>query len=251
MRLFMVFALVFMASPSWAQDDLHAPWDIILEGYLVPGADGVNRFDYDGLRADSEAREQLGAYIRTLESTPVSTLEPDAQFAFWANLYNALTIRLIVDEAPERSIRQIRPHLFSIGPWGMEITTVEGRSMSLDDIEHGVMRPQFEAALVHYAVNCASIGCPNLMERAWRAETLEVDLETAARAYVNHPRGVTVTQRGLVVSRIYRWYREDFGASEDGMIAHLLDFAGPELAAQIRANPRIAGHEYDWSLNRP
>jgi hypothetical protein len=133
----------------------------------------------------------------------------------------------------------------------VERVTVEGEALSLDDIEHGVMRPRFDAAMVHYAVNCASIGCPNLKATAWRAEGLQADLEAAARAYINHPRGVTVTQDGIVVSRIYRWFREDFGDSEDGVIAHLLTFADPQLAAQIEARPTIAGHAYDWSLNRP
>ena len=133
----------------------------------------------------------------------------------------------------------------------MDRVTVEGEDLSLDDIEHDIMRPAFEAAMVHYAVNCASIGCPNLKPTAWRAEGLDEELETAARNYVNHPRGVTVTPDGLVVSRIYRWFRVDFGGSEAGVIDHLLRFAGPDLAAQIEANPDIAGHAYDWALNRP
>jgi hypothetical protein len=94
--------------------------------------------------------------------------------------------------------------------------TVEGEALSLDNIEHDIMRPRYQAALVHYAVNCASIGCPNLKATAWRAETLAADLDAGARAYINHPRGVTVTEDGVIVSRIYRWFREDFGDSEAG-----------------------------------
>ncbi|XBQ15932.1 MAG: DUF547 domain-containing protein [Oceanicaulis sp.] len=244
-----LFAVALVASPAAAQD-LHAPWDAILAEHLVESPDGVNRFDYDALRSDAEDRAALEAYIGVLEAARPSEMRADEAFAYWANLYNAVTVKLIVDEAPERSIRQIRPHLFAIGPWGVERVTVEGEALSLDDIEHEIMRPSFEAAMVHYAVNCASIGCPNLKPTAWRAETLDADLDAAARAYVNHPRGVTPVENGVEVSRIYRWFRKDFGDSEEGVIAHLLRFAEPELAAHIRAHPDIRGHGYDWSLNK-
>lgn len=231
-------------------DDPHQAWDALLSTYLVQSEDGINRFDYDGLRSNVEDRASLTAYIEVLEAVPVSALERADQFAFWANLYNAATVRLIVDEAPENSIRQIRPRPWSIGPWGVDRVEVEGRALSLDDIEHGVMREQFEASLVHYAVNCASIGCPNLKPDAWRGDTLQTDLEAAAHAYINHPRGVRVTEDGLEVSRIYDWFKEDFGGDEAGVIAHILTYADPDLAAQIRTNPSIVSYGYDWSLNQ-
>jgi hypothetical protein len=250
--LFVSFVMtVFAPSAIASDDDLHAVWDRLLAAYVIEGSDGVDRVDYDRLRGHTADRAALDDYIASLEAQPVSTLTPDEQFALWANLYNAVTVRLIVEENPSRSIMQIRPSLFSIGPWGAERVTVEGRALSLDDIEHAIMRPQFEAALVHYAVNCASIGCPDIRTRAWRAHTLAEDLDAAARAYVNHPRGVTITDRGLVISRIYKWYQEDFGGDDAGVIAHLLAYAEPELAQAIRSNPRIVRHAYDWALNRP
>ncbi len=252
MRLLAILAALLLAMPAVAQEhDLHAPWDGILGKYLSEHPDGVNRFDYAALRNASADRAVLEDYIVTLELAAPSQMGEDEAFAYWANLYNAVTVRLIVQEAPDNSIREIRPRLWSIGPWGVDRVTVEGEDLSLDDIEHDIMRPGFEAAMVHYAVNCASIGCPNLKPTAWRAEGLEADLEAAARAYVNSPRGVAVTEDGLVVSRIYRWFREDFGDSEHGVVEHLLRFAEPELAAAIEANPNIAGHAYDWALNRP
>ncbi len=247
-----LIALAAMVAPSaHATDDLHDAWDQLLGRYVIEGSDGVDRVDYDRLRGQADDRAALDDYIAALEAQPVSTLARGEQFVLWANLYNAVTVRLIVEENPSRSIMQIRPGLFSIGPWSEARVRVEGRDLSLDEIEHGVMRPQFEAALVHYAVNCASIGCPDIGTRAWRADTLDDDLDAAARAYVNHPRGVTVTDRGLVISRIYKWYEEDFGGDDAGVIAHLLAYAQPELAQAIRANPRIARHAYDWALNRP
>ncbi len=252
MRSFVAALVVFVAAPSLAlAEDIHSPWDGLLARYLSDDPDGVARFDYDALRASTEDSAALDAYIAALEAAEPSAMGDDDAFAYWANLYNAVTVRLIVEEAPERSIRQIRPRPWSIGPWGVNRVTVESEDLSLDNIEHDIMRRRFEAALVHYAVNCASIGCPNLKATAWRAETLHQDLDAGARAYINHPRGVTVTERGLEVSRIYRWFRADFGDSEDGVIAHILQYAEPELAAAIQANPNISGHEYDWALNQP
>jgi hypothetical protein len=246
-RLLAVMVCLALSGAARA-DPLHDPWDALLAEH-VSHADGLDRVAYDRWRGDDDARGRLDAYIASLEAARPSGMEPDAAFAYWANLYNALTVRLILDEAPSRSIRQIRPSLFSIGPWGMALTEVEGETLSLDDIEHAIMRPRFEAAMVHYAVNCASVGCPDIRDRAWRAETLRADLDAAARAYVNSPRGVRATERGLVVSRIYRWYREDFGGDEAGVIAHLRRFAGPELTRAIDTDPRIAGYAYDWDLN--
>lgn len=250
MGVWCVVLSLVLAPLAQAQPDLHQPWDETLSAYLVESEDGINRFDYAGLRHNDADRAVLNAYIQRLEAVPVSTLEPADQFAFWANLYNAVTVRLIVDEAPESSIRQIRPRPWSIGPWGVDRVEVEGRALSLDDIEHGILREQFEAPLVHYAVNCASIGCPNLKPTAWRGDTLQADLEAGARAYINHPRGVAIAANGLEVSRIYDWFKQDFGGDEAGVIAHLLTYADADLAAQIRANPQIVSYEYDWSLNQ-
>jgi hypothetical protein len=250
MRLLAAILALLLPAPALAED-LHTPWDGLLSRYLSDHPDGVSRFDYDALRASEADSAALNAYIQALEAAQPSTMGEDEAFAYWANLYNAVTVRLIVEEAPERSIREIRPRPWSIGPWGVDRVTVEGEALSLDNIEHDIMRPRYQAALVHYAVNCASIGCPNLKSTAWRGENLKAELDIMARAYVNHPRGVTATERGVTVSRIYRWFREDFGGTEAGVIAHLLEYAEPELAAAIEADPNIAGHAYDWALNQP
>ena len=102
---------------------------------------------------------------------------------------------------------------------------------------------------MHYSINCASFSCPNLQPRAWEAATLDTDLDAAAREYINSPRGVAVTSRGLVVSSIYDWFEADFGGSRQAVIDHLLKYADDDLAAKIRANPKIRRYQYDWSLN--
>jgi Protein of unknown function, DUF547 len=235
------------ARPAVAAD--HTAWDGLLSRYVRESADGVNRVNYAGWKASAADRAALAAYIRALEAERPSALPRAEAFAYWANLYNAVTVNVILARYPVASIRDIRSEGGGlkgfIGPWQTKLVTVEDRRLSLDDIEQGIMRPTFRDPRVHYAVNCASIGCPNLPRRAFRGDTLEADLDAAARAYINHPRGVRVTPQGLRLSSIYKWYAADFG----DLKTHLERYVTPARAAEIRASARIAGYGYDWSLN--
>ena len=232
------------------REEPNTDWSSILSRYVHANPDGVNRFDYGALRANLDDVELLNGYIETLAGSKLSALPRDEKFAAYANLYNALTIRLVVENYPIDSITKIRPSLFAVGPWKKDLVTVEGKDLSLDDIEHDILRKEFDDPRVHYAINCASMGCPNLQPEAWTADTLDAGLEAAARDYINHPRGVTIRSDGrLQISTIYRWFKEDFGGNEEGVIAHLLKFADDGLTMKIKANPDIADHKYDWSLN--
>lgn len=230
-----------------AQDaDFHTPWTEILQAYVVEGEDGLNRFDYGGLKENAADNAKLTAYIEGFADLDMDALSEDEQFAAYANAYNALTIDHMIGRYPVKSIRSG----YIVGPWKRVKMTIDGEELSLDAIEHDVLREEWDEPRVHYAVNCASIGCPNLQAKAWLAETLDADLDAAARDFVNHPRGVTIRKRGgLQVSEIYKWFREDFGGSEQGVIEHLLQYAEPELAIQIRANADIKKHDYDWGVN--
>jgi hypothetical protein len=224
-------------------------WAGLLVTHVRPSGDGISRVSYAAWKASAADLSALDGVVRQLASTRVSALPRPEQFALWVNLYNAVTLQVVLERYPVASIRDIRPNPVSIGPWGSKRVAVEGRELSLDDIEHRILRRQWREPRVHYAVNCASIGCPNLMPRPWVAATLDADLDAAARAYVNHPRGVRVVGEGRVrVSSIYRWFREDFGNSDAGILEHLRQHAAPALAQRL-AGARIAGHDYDWSLN--
>lgn len=226
----------------------HDPLDSFLARYVVT-RNGMNLVDYGAVTpADRDALEN---YIETLEGTNVDLLTRDQQFAFWVNLYNAATVRLILNHYPVDSIRDIdiSPGFFSDGPWQAKILRVSGEKLSLDDIEHRILRPIWKDPRIHYAVNCASIGCPELARQAYRAYALEAMLNSAARAFVNHPRGVRVDRGDLFVSRIYKWYAEDFGNSDSDMIAHIRAYANPALSAQLSMMTRIRKYHYDWTLN--
>ncbi|MEM6676395.1 MAG: DUF547 domain-containing protein [Pseudomonadota bacterium] len=229
-----------------AGDPDHGAWGAFLGRHLRTGtASGVALLDYAGARAD---RSALQGYIKAMQAVTPSALSPDAAMAYWINVYNAVTIDLVVEAYPVDSIREVRGGLFNTGPWGDEIFRVDGHDLSLDDIEHGILRPVWRDARIHYAVNCASIGCPDLASKPYTSGALEQMLEAGARRYVNHPRGATGTPDGLVVSSIYDWFEEDF-EDEQGVIRHLAAYATGETAAAVAAATEIEDYRYDWALN--
>ncbi|MGB0920055.1 MAG: DUF547 domain-containing protein [Alphaproteobacteria bacterium] len=233
-------------TPAWAID--HTPWDKLLQTYVTPHEDGVNRFDYAAVTtADRAALDQYIAYLAA--QTPSQKTDVETH-SFYINLYNALTVQVILDNWPVSSIREIRNGFFSIGPWAKPRVMVEGEELSLDNIEHDILRPAMNDPRVHYAVNCASWGCPNLASRAYTPEWLDEMLDEAARTFINHKRGVRVDKYGRVhTSSIFKWYIEDFGNSDKGVIAHAQQYAAPELAKALAGKTKIDKHSYDWTIN--
>lgn len=232
----------------------HGLWDGLLQAYLFTGdPSGVHLFDYSGV--DAPARESLDGYLRQLQQVEVSQLHRDEQMAYWINLYNALTIQVILDHWPVSSIRDINlggGGLLGRGPWDAPLVAIEGTEVSLNDIEHRILRPIWEDPRIHYAVNCGSIGCPNLQSKAFTRENLEELLEAGARAYVNHPRGVQRSDNTLYLSSIFDWFSEDFGADRGEVLEHIRGHADSETAESLV--PFLDGkgrvrYRYDWSIN--
>ncbi len=227
----------------------HSAFDTLLAKFARGSRDGVVRVDYASWKRSAAAQASLGRYIGALAAADPLSLSRDEQFAFWANLYNALTLEVVLGAYPVATIRQIKPTFLALGPWKKNVVRVRGVDLSLDAIEQDILRKGWRDPRVHYAVNCASISCPNLPLRAWRGLGLSPALDAAARAYVNHPRGVRFEGSALVVSSIYKWYAADFGGSDAAIIRHLAAFAAEPLRTRLLATQRIARDTYDWSLN--
>jgi hypothetical protein len=227
----------------------HGAFDVLLAKFARSSRDGVVRVDYAGWKRSSGDISKLRRYIDDLAAQDPLGLSRAEQFAFWANLYNALTLQVVLDAYPVASIREVRPTLLALGPWKKSIVRVAGIDLSLDAIEQEILRKGWRDPRVHYAVNCASISCPNLPLQAWRGAGLSTALNAAARAYVSHPRGASFEGNALVVSSIYRWYAADFGGADPGIIAHLAGYAADGLRARLQATRRISRDQYDWSLN--
>jgi hypothetical protein len=227
----------------------HGIWDRLLKKFVAPGRNGLTLFRYGA--ANLTDRQNLDGYVAALTALPISTYRRAEQKAYWINLYNALTVKVVLDHYPVKSIRDIdiSPGLFSDGPWGKKLVTIEGEPISLNDIEHRILRPIWRDNRIHYAVNCASIGCPNLQPLAYRASSMEAMLESAARAYINSPHGVAIRNDAITVSKIYDWFIADFGDEEKSVLAHLAKYAAPGLRKHLLTIGKIDDVAYDWRLN--
>ena len=228
----------------------HSQWQAILDRYLDDQhPSGINRFNYT--EVSSADQRSLNTYVTFLQSYEPRQFNALEQAAYWINLYNAATVLLIVGEDSSLgSIRELRSGLFSAGPWRRKFLNVSGQELSLDDVEHGILRPIWKDNRIHYALNCASLSCPNLQKTVFTAENLEALLELAAIEYINHPRGVRIKDGTLFISSIYDWYRDDFGKEFADLMAHLVKYSEPEMAVNIQKF-RKAKYSYDWALNKP
>ncbi len=227
----------------------HGRWQRFIANYLVSDEDGVNRLHYG--RVSAASRRELEVYLETLAAIPISEFRRTEQLAYWINLYNALAVEVVLGRYPVASILEIdiSPGWFSNGPWQKKLITVEGQELSLDDIEHRIVRPIWRDPRIHYVVSCASTGCPNLRRDAYTGATIEDELTEAAKDYVNNWRAVMFEGGEFYVSSIYKWYREDFGGTNASVIEHLGTYAKPALADLLSRVRDIEGHFYDWTLN--
>lgn len=224
----------------------HTPWSALLARYLVAGE--VNLFRYrDVSPAD---RQALKAYLRKLAGTVVEALGRAEQLAYWVNLYNSLTVDLVLDHYPVASIQDIAisPGLLSFGPWDKAIIEIEGEPVTLNDIEHRILRPIWQDARLHYVLNCASRGCPSLPPVAIAADNAGTFLEQGAVSFVNG-HGTKVQDGKLAVSSLYSWFIEDFGGDQAGVLTHLRRYAREPLLGQLAGRTRIDDDYYDWRLN--
>ncbi len=219
----------------------HQVWTTFLERRLAADDNGINRIDYGG--ATATERRLLQSYIEMLETIDVTALPRNEQLAFWINLYNAATVKLILDHYPTDSIRDIS------APWKTPVATVNGVELTLNDIEHGIIRPVFKDPRIHYGVNCAALGCPNLRGEAYEGASVYTALDEQARKFINHPRGVRIDDDKLIVSKIFGWFREDFGDTEENILDHIRQFADAPLLRVLEGRTDIDRYKYDWTLN--
>lgn len=242
-------------------DHDYATYAAVLRAHVV-----LPRVDYRDLKAN---RGRLDGVVAEFDS-PAARGEPgwsrDQRLAFWINVYNAFTLRAIVDRYPIQSARftlQPRNSIRQIdGVWTKLKWRAAGRTVTLDDIEHRIVRPEFQEARIHFAVNCASIGCPPLAAEPYRARTLDGQLDAAARTYLASPEGLRVDGDTLRVSSIFKWYGGDFvaqyaalvpgtrDATERAVLGAIVKHAPAAAAKAARAGTaRLRYLDYDWSLN--
>jgi hypothetical protein len=227
----------------------HDTWQQFLTKHVFLNAEGIHLIDYAELK--QEDIQQLNNYITYLSTINISKYNRKEQLAFWLNLYNALTVKLLATHYPVPTILEINisPGLFSIGPWGAKLVTINNQPLSLDDIHNRIIRPIWNDARTHYALNNGSIGAPNLHTIAFTGATLEAQLNQGAYMYINSLRGAQVIEGRLVLSKLYDWFEEDFGGSKALVLTHLLLFAKEPLKSQLKHTNTIDSYSYNWHVN--
>ena len=235
----------------------HTDWQIILDKYVRFSAKlQMYTFVYGGVSRENARR--LRGYLKSLSEIDPRTLNRNEQLAYWINLYNALTVELILKNYPVKSITKLGKGWFRVGPWDDELITVAGKELSLNDIEHRILRPVWNNARIHYAVNCASIGCPDLAPEAYSGKLIEAQMDEAAKRFINQSKGVNFAGGRLVLSKIFEWYGDDFAgkdssgkaySGEEGVWKELLQFADAELKARLDAYKGGISYHYNWKLN--
>lgn len=225
----------------------HQLWQDVLDDYLIlEHASGVNRIAYQELSEDLETLDQ---YIDIMTAIDPRQFNRAEQFAYWVNLYNALTLQLVATHYPIESITELGQNPLSFGPWDEPIATIVGKEVTLNDIEHRILRPLWKDYRIHFAVNCASIGCPNLLPTAFTAENTETLLETAANDYLGHSRGLSFQEDQLVLSSIFQWYATDFGNTQQQQLATLAKHSSPSIAELLKQYSDSIEYVYNWQLN--
>ena len=226
----------------------HSEWQFLLDSYLKVEKGAVSLFDYGAV--SEEDSDRLDIYLMYLQSLDPRDFASNEQQAYWINLYNALTVQLILENYPVRSITKLGKGFFKFGPWDDEVAEVAGKTLTLNDIEHRILRPIWQDSRIHFAVNCASIGCPNLQSTAFTSENMDELLEQAAKEYLSHSRGANFDKDGnLKLSSIFDWYAVDFGDDQSEILAFLSRWAPEDVAEKMRSYSGHIDYDYDWDLN--
>ena len=173
----------------------------LLKKYVRDG-----KVDYAGFKTEEPKLDQ---YLKILENVDPEKLSPKEQFAFYANTYNAWTIKLILSGYPGvTSIKDLGT--LTQSPWKKKIVRINGEVISLDYVEHDILRPRYKDPRVHFAINCAAKSCPPLRPEPYRGDTLDRQLDDSTRSFINDPKSYRLEGNNLYVSRIFKWFSEDF-----------------------------------------
>ncbi|KTD62515.1 putative Ser/Thr protein kinase [Legionella spiritensis] len=236
-------------NPLSTQTIDHSEWQQFLDKYVVTDEEGINLVDY--AHTTPQGYALLTNYIEKMSKIDINSFNRDEQFAFWINLYNALTVKIIADYYPIGSIEEINisPGLFSVGPWGAKIVTVNHTSLSLDEIHNRIIRPIWNDPRTHYAINNGSIGAANLQKQVYEGRLINQQLNKAAADYINSLRGAQVIEGKLTLSKIYEWFCDDFGGTGQNIINHIKYFAREPLSSQLKHVNTVENHVYNWHLN--
>lgn len=220
----------------------HQIWDQLLKAHVKPNG----LVNYKGFIQD---KAKLDQYLKLIsENAPDrKTWSKNQQLAYWINAYNAFTVKLIVDNYPVKSIRDLGPELkipLIKDVWHYQFFKIGGVASSLDEIEHSILRKEFEEPRIHFAINCASVSCPPLLNEAFVADRIEAQLTKVATTFINDPTRNKITADQAQISSIFSWFKGDF--TKKGT---LIDFLNIYSKVKLKPGAKISHLDYNWNLN--
>lgn len=231
MRLLLFLLLLCFNGRLTAQKSIHSLWSTALKEHV----DEAGHVNYTKWKEDTTL---LDDYITSLEENPPAEFwSRNDSLAYFINAYNAVTVKLILDHYPLKSIRKL------ITPWRFKRFELEREKISLNHIEHQILRKMNEPR-IHFAINCASASCPKLFNIAFYAHTMEEQLEEATTLFINDPLRNQLSKKEMAISRIFQWFASDFGTKKE---RHA--FIRKYATQPIDNNAKVRFLNYDWQLN--
>jgi Protein of unknown function, DUF547 len=228
---FLFFCLAQMTAQTKSATVSHTAWSALLAKHVKNG--GVN---YAGFKTDAKA---FDTYLLTLKSAKPGT-QTKEDLAFWINAYNAFTIKLVVDNYPVKSIKDINGG----EPWKKSWIQIGETTYSLDAIENTILRTKFKEPRIHFAINCAAKSCPPLRAEAFTAAKMEAQLSEQTTAFINNPKFNTISAKALKLSNIFDWFKADFGDVAVFIKKYYTGKTPPNTNVSIKYTT------YDWALNQ-
>lgn len=239
--LILILFLTFGFSPQNKSVN-HAIWHQVLQKYV--SAEG--NVNYKSLKNN---RKELDTYLKLLQANhPQSSWTEQERLAYWINAYNAFTVDLILQHYPVKSIRDIGGLIKIPGvqsAWDISFIVIEGKKYSLGDIEHKILRKEFNEPRIHFAINCASYSCPKLINQAFTAAKIEEQLQQVSIDFINDKQRNSLAKDKVILSKIFDWYKSDFTADGKTLIQYINQFS----KIKINNNAKLTFAEYNWNLN--
>ena len=242
----MMILLIMCSSKLYANGDvdLHSEWDFILKKYVHEG-----KVDYNKIISTPADLKRLNNYLIILGNTEVSLLTRDERLAFWINAYNAFTVKLILNHYPLKSIKDLK------NPWKQKLWYAGNEKLSLDDIENIKLRKEFREPRIHFAIVCASIGCPVLYPEAFEEDNIEQLLNRVSRHFFAERRNFHLKTSGdnttIYLNRIFKWFKSDFGKDDKQIVEFIIPYLQKQDRDLINVSDDVTIKylNYDWSLN--
>jgi len=243
--IFVAIIMFVIVQPVAAATFDHSLFNRILNQYV----DDKGLIDYNGIAKD----KNFYAYMDALKDADADALTTDGQLAFWINAYNAVTIEKVIRWKPKKSVREtIVPDAWvSTSFYTTRENVVAGKKLSQDDIENEILRKQFHDPRIHFAIICASMGCPPIPKFAYTGEMVQAQLESETRKYLNSPRGTRIdsAKNTLYISKVFDWFKDDFIKAKGSVADFIKPYLNEDTITFLNQGPTIDYINYNWALN--